>query len=166
MPSYPLAPDVSIPEITESIKRAIEGAAQEVVGPIVLTGHSAGGHLVARMLCEDGLKPEVAARVQHVVPISPLTDLRPLLQTSMNAQLQLTEISAQDESPMLRSKHYPAPVTVWAGAEERPAFLDQARWLAESWPDTTFQIDAGRHHFDVIDGLEHAESPLMNTLLG
>lgn len=165
IPSYPLAPEVTIPEITKSTKQAIEAAAQEVAGPIVLTGHSAGGHLVARMLCEDGLSPEVAARVQRVVPISPLSDLRPLLKTSMNAQLRLTEESARDESPVLHQQHYPTPVTVWVGAEERPAFLDQARWLVDAWPDATLRIDAGRHHFDVIDGLEAADSPLMKVLL-
>ena len=43
VPSYPLAPDVEIPVMTTSIARAIDTAAGLVAGPIVLSGHSAGG---------------------------------------------------------------------------------------------------------------------------
>ncbi|MCT8159228.1 alpha/beta hydrolase [Pseudoruegeria sp. SHC-113] len=166
MPSYTLAPEARISEITQEVRRAVEAAATRVRGPIVLTGHSAGGHLVARMLCPDvGLDAEVAARLQKVVPISPLSDLAPLMETSMNADLRIDAAEAVSESPI---RHTPlaCPATVWVGAEERPAFLDQARWLTEAWEGAELQIDRGRHHFDVIDGLEEAESPLMKVLLG
>jgi acetyl esterase/lipase len=53
MPSYTLAPGARLREITAQIARAVAAAAGEVAGPIVLTGHSAGGHLVARMNCSD-----------------------------------------------------------------------------------------------------------------
>lgn len=165
MPSYPLAPEVRISEITQCIRRAIEEAARRVRGPIVLTGHSAGGHLVARMLCEDGLSPETAARLKRVVPISPLSDLRPLLETQMNADLRLDAGEAARESPALSKKHFDVPVTVWVGGAERPAFLDQARGLADAWQNTKLVIDPERHHFDVIDGLRDPESPLMRALL-
>jgi arylformamidase len=56
-------------------------------------------------------------------------------------------------------------VTVWVGAQERPAFLWQARLLSEEW-DCPWHADPGRHHFDVIDGLKTPGSPLMETLLG
>ena len=75
------------------------------------------------------LAEDVAARLQNVVPISPVTDLRPLMQTSMNAELGITEAIAARESPVL-GKPMDVPVTVWVGGGERPAFLDQARWLA------------------------------------
>ena len=58
LPSYPLAPEAGIADITRSISSMIAAAAGYVAGPIALTGHSAGGHLVARMLCDDaGLAP-------------------------------------------------------------------------------------------------------------
>ncbi|MBT8458850.1 MAG: alpha/beta hydrolase, partial [Boseongicola sp.] len=159
MPSYPLAPDARICEITRAIASAIETAASFVQGPIHLTGHSAGGHLVARMLCRDvAIAEDVRARISHVIPISPLSDLRPLLETSMNATLGLDEPEAIAESPV---EHDPLPceVTTWVGAEERPAFLDQARWLSERWSHP-MRIAPGRHHFDILDDLEHPDSPL------
>lgn len=165
MPSYPLAPEVPVAEITRAVARAVTEAARLVPGPIVLAGHSAGGHLAARMLNpEPGLPDEVAARLARVVPISPLSDLRPLLDTAMNAELGLDEASARAESPALLPKALDVPVTVWVGAEERPAFLDQARWLAEAW-DAGLHIEPGRHHFDVIEGLAEPRSPLVNALL-
>ena len=46
IPSYTLTPQARIHEITAEIGKAISCAAAQVVGPIRLAGHSAGGHLV------------------------------------------------------------------------------------------------------------------------
>lgn len=165
MPSYDLCPRVTIADITRQIADAISVAAREVPEvPIRLAGHSAGGHLVARMLAPGMLPEEVAGRIEHVMPISPLGDLEPLLRTSMNEDLKLDAESAKAESPI----HQPrpsVPVTVWVGADERPAFLDQARWLAGAW-DAAHVVQEGRHHFDVIDALEDPDSGMVKTLLG
>lgn len=165
MPSYPLAPEARIRQITRSIASAIEKAASYVQGPIYLTGHSAGGHLVARMLCRDvTIRDNIRARIERVTPISPLSDLRPFLETSMNESLGLDEAEAIAESPLM---HQPlgAAMTTWVGAEERPAFLDQARWLSEAWHHP-MRIAPGRHHFDILDDLEHPDSPLVGSILG
>jgi arylformamidase len=50
MPSYTLCPDNSISGIAREIAAAIGAAAKELSGPIRLTGHSAGGQLVTRMI--------------------------------------------------------------------------------------------------------------------
>ncbi|NNE80853.1 MAG: alpha/beta hydrolase [Silicimonas sp.] len=164
MPSYTLAPEARVHEITREIARAIEAAAPLVAGPIRLAGHSAGGHLAARMGCRDVvLNDEVRARLKRIVPISPIGDLRPLLQTALNDTLGMDMDEAEAESPALHAAP-DVPVTVWVGAEERPVFLDQARWLAEAW-GAVHRIDPGRHHFDVIDGLEMADSPLVAAIL-
>ena len=57
------------------------------------------------------------------------------------------------------------PVTVWVGGAERPAFLDQARLLAEAW-SVPLVVEPERHHFDVIEGLTRANSPLTAAVLG
>ncbi len=166
MPSYVLAPDATIPEITGQIGAAVTAAAGFVDGPMVLTGHSAGGHLVSRMAMADTPLPDaVKARIERIVPISPVADLRPLLDTKMCGPLRLTPDIAAAESPALHAKSLDADVTIWVGAEERPAFLDQARWLADAW-DAPQKIAPGRHHFDVIDLLHDPEGPLLKDLLG
>lgn len=162
MPSYDLCPDVRIDDITRQVARAILVIAEKEPGPISLTGHSAGGHLVARMLAPGMLPPNVVARLQHVVPISPLSDLRPLRRTSMNDDFRMSEAEAEAESPVLQPKPE-TPVTLWVGADERPAFLDQSRWLAQAW-DAPEVIVPGKHHFDVIDELADPDSKLIRTL--
>lgn len=166
MPSYPLCPEVGIDAITRSVRASLVKAAEMVAGPMALAGHSAGGHLVARMACGDvGLPEEVAGRIGSIVPISPVSDLRPLIETTMNEDFQLTEEVAVAESPALQPKALDVPVSVWVGADERPVFVDQARWLAEAWGDD-LTVVPGRHHFDVIDALEDADSDLVGAIVG
>ncbi len=166
MPSYTLTPKAQISEITHEIARAIECAAGKVAGPILLTGHSAGGHLVARMNCTDvALADDVSARIKRILPISPVSDLRPLLETAMNADFQMDMAAAAAESPVLRSERRGIETHVWVGADERPVFLDQARWLAGAWGEAHLHIAPNLHHFNVIDGLALPSDPLLKTLL-
>jgi len=164
MPSYDLCPDVRISDITRQIARAVTVAGERVAGPIALTGHSAGGHLVARMAVPGVLPSEVAARLCHVLPISPVADLRPMLRTSMNAQFRLDRTAAEAESPVFMGP-LPVPVTVWVGGAELPAFLDQARWLSQAWA-APLEIAEGRHHFNVIEALADPTSAMVARLTG
>jgi arylformamidase len=159
MPSYTLAPAARLAEITAEIARACWFVGTRVPGPMVVTGHSAGGHLSARMGCTD-----IAVPVTRVVPISPLAELGPLMATAMNATLKIDGDEAASESPARHNLRDGVSAHVWVGAEERPAFLMQARILAEEWacPWTT---DPGHHHFSVIEGLADPESPLCRVLL-
>lgn len=163
MPSYDLAPRVSIADITRQIADAISVVAREVDGPVRLAGHSAGGQLVSRMLAPGMLAPELLARIARVMPISPLSDLRPLLKTSKNDNYKLDLAGAEAESPVLQPVPS-TPVTVWVGAEETPAFVDQAQWLADAW-QCEHVIEPGKHHFDVIEGLEDPSSRMTGRLL-
>ena len=163
IPSYDLCPRVRIADITRQIAQAITVTAREVPGPIRLAGHSAGGHLVARMTAPGVLPGDVAQRLAHVMPISPVADLRPLMRTSMNADLQIEHDEAQAESPVLHAAPL-VPVTVWVGADERPAFLEQAQALATAW-GCAHHVAAGKHHFDVIEPLTDPDSDMVARLL-
>lgn len=164
LPTYTLAPNARIHQITDEIETAITLAADLVPeGPIAVTGHSAGGHLSARMACADRA-PAWADRLARVVPISPLSDLRPLMQTDMNRTLHLDLAEAEAESPALLARRAGVDCTVWVGGQERPAFLWQARLLSEDW-DCAWHVAPGLHHFNVIDDLADLESLLMRTLL-
>ena len=156
MPSYDLAPQVRIAQITGQIAAAVAAAAAMVAGPVVVTGHSAGGHLAARM-GTLGLD-----RVARVVPISPLVELAPLMQTAMNADLRLDAQEVAQESPARLGRTCAAHV--WVGGQERPAFLWQARVLSENW-DCPWTVAPGRHHFDVLDDLADPRSALVSACL-
>ena len=164
MPSYDLCPDVSIADITQQIAEALAAIAARTDGPIALAGHSAGGHLVARMLDPAVLPDALRARIVSVLPISPLSDLEPLIETQMNADFGLDVASARAESPLDQPRPVACDVTVWVGADEQPAFLDQAAWLAQAWA-ADHVIAPGRHHFDVIDDLQDPQSAMIAAVL-
>lgn len=160
MPSYTLAPAAQIADMTGDIAAACRAVAGQVAGPLVVTGHSAGGHLAARMGCAD-----VTAPVARVVPISPLAELGPLTGTAMNVTLRLDAAEVAAESPARLALRPGTTAHVWVGAQERPAFLWQARVLSEEW-DCPWTAAPGRHHFDVVDALADPDSDLVATLIG
>ena len=173
IPAYTLAPTARISEITQEIAEAISFAAKRTDGPIRLAGHSAGGHLVTRMVCQDSPLPAgIQRRITKVVSISGIHDLRPLLLTAMNQTLRLTAAEAEAESPALHQPIAGTPVSFWVGAAERPELLRQTRLMAESWQrqaaDGTLIRDyyeAGQNHFSVIEALGINNSQLLNEVL-
>lgn len=170
MPSYTLCPDIRISGIVKEIGAAVEAAAALVDGPIHLTGHSAGGHLATRMICTNSpLGEETRGRIANVVSISGVHDLRPLLNTKMNAGLHLDAAEARAESPVLLEPMSGAKLCCWVGAGERSEFIRQNALLANVWTGlaaTTMTVEEpDRHHFNVVDGLADPEHALTRTLL-
>lgn len=171
MPSYTQCPQIRIGGIVGEMAAAIGKAAAMVEGPLMLTGHSAGGHLVSRMITTTTpLSPDVTRRIRHVVSISGLHDLRPLMRAAMNATLSIDEQEALSESPALLRPIQGARVTCWAGGGERSEFLRQSALLANIWTGlgaaTASVVEPDRHHFNVVDGLADPDHPLTRILVG
>ncbi|MDH3658679.1 MAG: alpha/beta hydrolase [Alphaproteobacteria bacterium] len=168
IPSYTLCPEARISEITQEITTFLHRIAAEIDGPIHLAGHSAGGHLVAR-LASSVLDRGLGERIAKVVSISGVHDLRPLLRTEMNVDLRLDLKEARAESPTLLAPVDGVDLTCWAGADELPAFRLQNRLLAEMWGMLGAKAEAieaeGKNHFTVVEDLAAPESELTRTLL-
>lgn len=170
LPSYPLAPDARIGQMTRQIGAAIDQAAARVAGPIHLSGHSAGGHLATRMICDDSpLGAATLARIAKTLSISGLHDLRPLLHTKMNTTLHLDEAEAVLESAALHRPATANPLVCWVGANERPEFIRQSQVLAMIWSGLDIpavcHLAQGQNHFTVIDGLKDPDSPIIKAWL-
>ncbi|ABD53175.1 alpha/beta hydrolase [Jannaschia sp. CCS1] len=169
MINYTLAPHARIAEITQEVARAVAVAAARIDGPIRLTGHSAGGHLVTRMVCAAVLPDEIAGRIVHVLSISGVHDLRPLLRTQMNETLRLTQNEANAESPALLMPRINTRITCVVGAEERPEFRRQSALLASIWQGLGADMRAVElphvNHFTIIEGLERPDGALTQLLL-
>lgn len=161
VPSYTLAPEARLGQMVEEVRASIEEAARHVAGPVRLAGHSAGGHLVARMACADGPLPD---RLNRVISISGIHDLRPLLATRMNEVLHLDAVEAEAESPAVLSRRAGLSVTCWVGADERPELVRQTRLLSEAWGVPNV-FAAGHEHFSVVEELGRPGSALLCELL-
>lgn len=169
MPGYILCPEVQIEDITQQIAAAVNVAAARVAGPVHITGHSAGGHLAARMGCTD-VTLACADRIKRIVPISGVHDLRPMTRTAMNNDFHLTMESAVIESPALLTPRQNFELIAWVGAAERPEFIRQNALLASAWSGCfieTEQVEiAGQNHFTVIEGLADKNDQLTRALVG
>ncbi|SIR08812.1 Alpha/beta hydrolase family protein [Rhizobium sp. RU35A] len=170
MPSYTLCPQARVGDIVREIAAVITDAAGEIDGPIHLTGHSAGGHLVTRMVADTSPLPSaVRARVRTVVSISGVHDLRPLIHTNLNVKLRLSPEEAAAESPVLMRPGENTRLFCWVGGNERAEFLRQNALMASLWlglgAETGAYVEPDRHHFSVVDGLADPRHPLTLTLL-
>ena len=171
LPSYTLCPDIRIAGITEEVGEAVTAAAGRVGGAIHLAGHSAGGHLVTRMVCRNTpLPPDVVERIRLTASISGVHDLRPLMRTEMNGTLNIDRMEALTESPALLEPIGDTRLICWVGGGERAEFLRQNALLASIWKGlgaaTVGVEEPDRHHFNVVEGLQEADHPLTCALCG
>jgi arylformamidase len=129
---------------------------------VVLSGHSAGGHLTAALLAESDARLALGSAIIGGIAISPIVDFAPLLQTSYNFDLQLTAESAARLSLASRKPKREVPLLVAAGGDESSEFQRQARLLAESWAGmpATLEILPGYNHFSIVDAFAERGQPL------
>jgi len=170
IPSYQLCPAVSIKDIITDMQLLCVWAARKFNRNLVVTGHSAGGHLAAAMLATDWTQYDLPQNVITTgMGISGLYDLRPLIPTPPNDALQLTEETARQTSPLL----WPTPVgkrfEAWAGGDESPEFLRQSDTIAACWSGggalTSSVKVSNKNHFTVINELTDANSNMTRAII-
>lgn len=170
LPSYTLCPEIRVSGIAKEIAAAIGAAADMIDGPLILTGHSAGGQLAARMVTTTSPLPApVRARIRHVLSVSGLHDLRPIMKRTMNQQLRIDAAEAMAESPALLEPMDNVRLTCWVGGAERSEFVRQNALLANIWTGfgaaTSVVVEPDRHHYTILDGLADPAHPLTRALV-
>ena len=162
---YTLAPQARITQITKEISTAVEHLSKTGTGPLRLIGHSAGGHLVSRMMCDDiNFGPGTTQRLDRVLSVSGLHDLRPLKRLAKNELWQLDDNESHAESPLLRTPRPGIDLVCLAGADERLEFIRQNAILPLVWQglgaNCHSQLLAGHNHFTIIETMTRANSRL------
>jgi len=170
IPSYDLCPNVTVDDIIRQMRQASRELAR-LGRPLVISGHSAGGHLAACMLATDWPQLDPSLPRDLVVAayaISGLFDLVPLVETSINRALRLDRAAAQAASPLLW--HAPARGSIDAvvGEKESAEYFRQSKTIADAWGAaglaTRFGVVAGANHFTAIAPLADPDSPMVARL--
>ncbi|MFG3593042.1 alpha/beta hydrolase [Bradyrhizobium sp. RDI18] len=162
IPGYSLAPDVSLTDIVAEISQSLDwlaknGEGHDISGPVVLSGWSAGAHLVAMALDH----PRVAAGLA----ISGVYDLGPIRDTGLNNALKLTSAEVAALSP-LRLPAVHKRLDIAYGTAELPALvfdsikLHEMR-IAAGGSGKLFPIE-GADHFSILAELRRPDGALVD----
>ncbi len=171
VPSYDLCPHVTVDDIVQQM-RAATCALAKLGQRLVMSGHSAGGHLAACMLATDWSALDAALPQDLVVAayaISGLFDLVPLVETSINKALRLDAASAKAVSPLFWTPpRKGASLDAVVGERESAEYFRQSRSIVELWGRagvaTQFGVIADANHFTAIAPLADPESAMVARL--
>jgi arylformamidase len=172
--NYRLCPQVAISDIVDDVVAGVNwlfanapahGVPTERV---VVSGHSAGGHLTAALfaapLAQLAFDP---GRIAGGVPVSGVFDFSPIPLFSGNADFRLDAAGARkldlyDRPPTIR-----APLVVAAGAAESAEFVRQSRLYAAGLGTQvrSLQLLPGLHHFSVVNALAERGQSLYEAAL-
>ncbi len=168
---YDLCPQVTISDIIRQTQAACLYLWKKLGRRIMVSGHSAGGHLAACMLATDWKKFDASAPADLVpaaYAISGLYDLTVLLHLSANADFKLDEAGARRISPIF----WPAPqgraLDSVVGGDESSEFLRQSRIIVDAWAkgnETRYEAIPGMNHFTVCDAMMNPDSAMVDRLV-
>jgi arylformamidase len=170
IPSYDLCPDVSVDQIIGEMRMASRELAR-LGQPLVISGHSAGGHLAACLLATDWPAFDAALPAGLVIAayaISGLFDLGPLIDTSINRAMGLDQEAARAASPLFWRAPARLSLDAVVGENESAEFFRQSRTIVDLWAKagvaTRFGTVPGANHFTAIAPLADANSPMVLRL--
>jgi arylformamidase len=170
IPSYDLCPDVTIDRIIQQMRMASRELAR-LGQPLIIAGHSAGGHLAACMLATDWPAFDASLPKNLVVSayaISGLFDLGPLVETSINGALRLDHATARAASPLFWNAPLGGSLDAVVGENESSEYFRQSRTIVECWSGAGVAARFGTvpdaNHFTAIAPLADPNSPMVRRL--
>lgn len=175
VPNYELCPASDLGQVVRSARAAFAWVADQIgshggdPGRLTLSGHSAGAHLCAAILCGDGmdaLAPGVSIR--GATFLSGAFDPTPAVHARINAEIGLTAEMASRYDMERRPPRIPCPARVFVGGDEPPGWIALSErydaHLRANGIDCALEILPGLHHFDITDTYQHGDSPVCRAI--
>jgi arylformamidase len=174
--NYALCPSVSLDEIVRqtraSLAWAFANASRFGADPdrLTVSGHSAGGHLVAMALVTDwpGAYDLPRDMIKGGAAVSGLFDLGFLPYSYVQPKVQATWDQVARLSPLRRLPGRAPPLLVAVGEQETGEFRRQSREFHAAWREAglvgSYLEPAGRNHFTVLDELGRPDGELHAAL--
>ena len=149
LPSYSLAPTVTVAAIVTELRQCLKTLYQRTKKRPVVVGHSAGGHLAAAMLATDW-------STVGDVPNDLVRD-----GAAQNRRMQLRAANA-----ITGRKPSPSAIMVAAvGGDESQEFIRQSLALAAAWSAAGVKAECvvvpNANHFTMLDELARPESAVL-----
>ena len=170
IPGYDLCPEVTVEEIIGQMRMASRELAR-LGRPLVVSGHSAGGHLAACMLATDWPAFDAslpAGLVMAAYTISGLFDLGPLVDTSINKAVRLDHAAARAVSPLFWPTPERGSLDAVVGGNESAEYFRQSQTIVDLWGKagvaTRFGTVPDANHFTAIAPLADPDSPMVSRL--
>ncbi len=174
MPNYRFCPSVRIDAIVDDAIAATNwlfahGREHGIDAErVVLSGHSAGGHLTGALFAAERARLQFdPARIVGGVPISGIFDFSPLKHFAFNADFRLDDAAVKRLDLHARRPTLAAPLIVAAGADESSEFQRQSRLIAAAWAPQVkaLQLLPGLHHFSIVDAFTERGQSLYDATL-
>lgn len=175
--NYSLAPAVTLDRIVDQTRRAVAWVQNNIEHyrgngqKLIISGSSAGGHLGGMVLARGWQEAYDfdASGLAGAVLLSGLFDITPLVNTHINAWMNLIPEDARRNSPLFALPEDGPPLIISYGSNETETFKQQSRDFLAAWKAkglTGEYVDMpDTNHFDLVLHLNRPESPLVQKLL-
>lgn len=170
MASYDLCPHVRIGTIVDQARQAVrwlvDNGSAHGVDPhnLWIGGHSAGAHLSAMILADPDAPPVAGALLA-----SGIFDIDPVLNISINAEIQATADDVQPWSPLLHPPVQQTTVLLTVGDQESSEWQRQTHLYADvassAGCTTKTVVEPGANHLGQLFNLRLADSMATKSAL-
>ncbi|MCZ0738057.1 alpha/beta hydrolase [Phreatobacter sp. AB_2022a] len=174
--NYELCPASTLDGVAASAVAAVDWVRREIgayggdARRVSLSGHSAGAHLTAEVLAHDwaaaGVDP---AFIVGAVLISGIYDPRPVMRTSVNAEVRLTEEIALRRDVERRPVVVRCPATIFVGGREPWQWIDMSyrygHHLHRAGMNPEVHTLPRWGHFDILNEYLEPGSPILNAVI-
>jgi arylformamidase len=174
--NYALLPAVRMGELVRQCRAAQAWVERNIARyggdpeSIHVSGHSAGGHIVAQLMAPDPDGAFDLPKVKSAVALSGLYDLEPMRLCYLQETLALTPDEVRRYSPIHNPPAIKAPTAIAYGGEESEEFARHSGDLAElcrkQQIPCTLQAVAGTNHMTILSAVLDDGSKTRSLLLG